>query len=709
MDGVADPQFFPRMAQDWDVFYAAMQNKNLILPFIRSMAARSGVKPEDILNEGTFINLMQTPNGRQIFENLRVLASNGKVSHKVMRDLFIGLLKDGNVVRELSKIPWVGEKLIATLNEFGLPLSGGVLLRGMCSDALLNSGRTDEAVWQKILETPESRTVLWEVCNELATKHGPRAQVYFSCLTQSETFRRLAIGHEPGHGHAESTGNPAVLAEMGKALSSPAKSALLLGKMPSETTYGESCKQYHNWSLEIPQLQVDAHAGPRYANFAQEMLRQHSGGLFTFLNGMAQNDVETVLSNRAGNGCTPLEFAVLNRRDSTVKELADFYRQKGIPFSRVGLQEMLAFKKEIFEDTAEALQRAGRVTVGMLASFGGGALADPTTAEWNEIQKKYPNGSNCWEQRMAALNKLVMQKQAALEADQGQLLTTIATYEKAIAEMNQQGKDAAPLQETLNTLFKLSTVGVSGRIKLAVDAINGSENERKIYEEYMDRLIGTSPGTAKSVAGTLDEKILNATEIEFTGRDEAGWTAMVGGTAVRLENIADLNQCQNLENITFGSYFRILNPLTADELFSLRNVKALKKLDVSRFSSSLTPNLVEILFRARPDLSISAVLADERKLIWGPGHVQKGEGLYSCCLEQSVFLTGKGSAKIMTQREIEESDRRTKALERDMAARDAELAREASHKLPKYDPGKHLAGTREKMTKERPGIPGSNL
>jgi hypothetical protein len=134
----------------------------------------------------------------------------------------------------------------------------------------------------------------------------------------------------------------------------------------------------------------------------------------------------------------------------------------------------------------------------------------------------------------------------------------------------------------------------------------------------------------------LDARILNATTLECTGRDEAGWIFKIDGIEVRAGSIGELAQCQRLADITFS--FLWGNPLTADELFSLWNIKTLKKLTLGRFSASLTPNSVEIFFRARPDLTISAVCSDRRKLIWDSKYKPNAMGQYSCFLEGSMRI-----------------------------------------------------------------------
>jgi hypothetical protein len=627
--GVADPQLFPKIACAPGVLNAAMEHRDLCVLFLRAMAGCTGRKIEDILTPEMLTRLMQTPGGEQIFENMRAAARGNKVA----RNLFVGLLKNEKVVLELSKIPRVGGKLIDAMREFNLPLANGELIRAMCSDALFNLGQTDEAVWGKILETPENRAILWGVCNGLAEEYGSQAQVLFSRLTHSEIFRHLTIGHEPGYGHAASDGTPGVLAEMGRALNSSAKRALLLGKMPSETTYGASSRiKYTDAGLEIPELLSEIHASPRWANFAQEMLRRNLDELFMFLDGMDANDVADILTARADNGLTLLEFAVLNRRDFTVMKLADYYRKRGVPFSRVGMLEMLVFKEKTFTDAAEALKRADRATDSVYASMGGAvSTANPTRSEWLEIRQKFSRKAyptDYLERQSAALEDLIKQKQATLETDQGFLLEVIGTYEMAIAEGESQGRDVKPLRAVLDDFRAKSDVGVSGRIKLAIAVASGESNAKAAFDGYMDKLIGTSVGAVKPAATTLDARILDATAVKLIGRDEAGWLAVVDGAEIRIENIGELVQCQRLETITFNSLIGS-SPFTADELFSLRNVKSLKRLDVGRFSRTLTPNLVEILFRARTDLTITAILGDGRTLVWEPKRRPNMKGQYS--------------------------------------------------------------------------------
>ncbi|MDR2677612.1 MAG: hypothetical protein LBB26_03555 [Puniceicoccales bacterium] len=621
VSGVADPQFFSKVAQEPGVLHAAMQRQNLWFPFVQSLARRTGTKIENILNAETFIALIQTPQGAQIFENIHTPTGNNKTSKVIARNLFTSLLQNKEVVRELSKISWIGGKLIAALNEFKLLPVDERLLRPMCFDALSSPGPIDEAVWGKILETPKTRTILWGVCNELAQQYGPQAQVFFSRLTQSETFRRLAIGHEPGHCYPESSGLPEIFAEMGTALSSPAKRMLLLGRMSSETTYGGSYTQYGG-ATQIPEL-LRSYENSYHANFAQEALRRHSEELFAFLDGMDAKDVNTVLSTQATNGCTPLQFAVLNRRDSTVMKLADYHRQRRVPFSRVGLREMLVFKKAAFRATVGALIDANRLPASVLASIGSAATANPTRAEWSQIARQFTpqtNPGDWFERRAAAFEEVMRQKREKAEVDQGQILELISIYKEVIADGKDRGKDVTACQEILDGLLAKSSVGVSGRIELA------EADAKEAFEQYMDRLIGVSPNVVQSASTTLDAKILNATKIELTGRGDTGWIARIDGAEVRVENIADLAQCQQLETITFSSF---ANQLTADELFSLRHVPSLKRLDLGRFSTNLTPNLVEILFRARLDLTITAILADERTLVWAPRPKPNLEGSYS--------------------------------------------------------------------------------
>ncbi|MDR1456516.1 MAG: hypothetical protein LBI34_00415 [Puniceicoccales bacterium] len=637
--GVASSQFFLEMIQDDEVLCAAMQNPILLSAFLRAMASYTGKNMADTLSPEKFISLMHSEAGLQIFATMHSLANGAH--GRIVRNLFIGLLENKKVVVELSKISWLGTKLIAALTEYDLPFVEETLLQDVCSAALLGSDRMDEAVSKKILATSDSRVILWNLCNELVEKYGEQARVIFSRLTQSEAFRNVTIGHEPGHTYAVSSGIPEVLTEMGTILTSKAKRALLLGEMASETTYGESYTKYSaTQSSPLPaELLIEKYESQYRANFAQEMLRKHSDELFTLLDGMDPEDVTTVLSRRANNGCTLLEFSVLNRRDSTVMKLADYYRKRGISFSRIEIREMLVFKGKTFEDSVEELARAERITAEVRGSVGGYvASAHPDRAELEEISKKYSiekYGKRCFRLRAAALDELRQQRLAEHGTKQSQLLEMITICQMAIAEGEAQKEDVSAYREELNTLCNQSAVGVSGRIKLAVSATRGDANGQAAYDQYMDAFIGESPDVAKSTKAALDDRILNATSIQFIERDAAGWLARIGGIDVRIESIAELAQCQNLEAINFdppdaNSLF-LGTKLTADELFALRNVKALKKLKLGQFSKSLTPNLVEIFFRARQDLSISAIATTGQELVWDHG-VVRGQGQYSCRL-----------------------------------------------------------------------------
>ncbi|MDR0727504.1 MAG: hypothetical protein LBF26_01235 [Puniceicoccales bacterium] len=711
ISGISDPGFFLQMAYEPGVLYAAMQRKDLWPLFVQSIASRTGMKPENILDTRTFIDLMRSQKGGQIFENMRAAAAGDRTPRKTTHNLFVGLLKDPTVVRELSQIPWIGEKLINAVKEFELPSIDNdiILLRRVCADALLNSGWTDNAVWEKILETPENRAVLWAVCNEFAQTRGPQAQVYFSRLTQSEPFRRLTIGHECGHCHAESAGNPEVLIEIGRALTSQAKCALLLGRMTSETTYGESCTQYRLTGVEIPELISDAPAGKRHANLAQEMLHRHSDQLLNFMDGMDDADVAGVLQKRADNGCTLLEFSVLNRRDSAVTQLTDYYRKKRVPFSRVELREMLAFKERAFRDVVENLVHNGNSRVGL--SVGGiQNVALGELGQWERIAKEFSPSirpKDWWEQRSAAVDELMKRDQEAFKTDPKKFSVMVAICEIMIADGKKHSKNVLPIQDALYKFLDRFGGGVSGRIRLAVGAVNGDAGAEAAYEQHMTALIGESPSVAGPTGDVLDERILHATKIEFTGRDAAGWTAVVDGAAMRIENVTELTQCQKLETITFDLF---VNKLTADELFALRNVKALKKLEAGRFSDSLTPNIVEILFRARPDLHISATCSDGQKLTWDPEIGPNIDGFYSCCPAKSTRIGGKKRVQPIPTAEAEAIERRRMvAMERDMAAREAALAREASRAAPVPPIDEHPQTPMEKITKERLNIPGADL
>jgi hypothetical protein len=682
--GVADSQFFAKMAAQPGVFHAAMQHQKLCFPFMSAMALASQTNLANILTAETFIEFMQTSEGGQIFENIRAAAK----SKEMVRNLFVELLKNEKVVSELLRKPGVGDKLVSAVREFHVPNASTELIRKICTDALLSSRWTDEAAWGEVLKTPENRAVLWSVCNELAEGRGPQARVLFSRLTQSATFRRVAIGHEAGRGYAETNGTPGVFAEMGEALTPQAKRALLLGKMTSETTYGESHTQYRDVVSGIPELMPQEYPSLHMATLAQEMLRRHSEELFILLEGMEATEVADVLSRRADNGCTLLEFAVLNRRDSTVMKLADYYRKRGIPFSRVGLREMLAFKEKTFMDAVEALERAGHAATSICATMGGAVSASPTAKEWHEIQQKFSRNThpgNYLELQNAALEKLARQKLDALEIDQGQLLEIMATYEKVIADGERHGTDVKPLRAVLDDLRAKSDVGISGRIKLAVAAASTDVSAKAAFDGYMDRLIGESPGVVEPAA-TLDARILNATTVKLIERDEAGWLAVVNGDEIRIENIGELAQCQKLETITFNSLMGS-SPFTADELFSLRNVKSLKRLDVGRFSNIMTPNLVEILFRERPDLTITAILHDERTLVWEPKSRPGTKAYYS---HSRVLRPGVELSSIkripppqMTPEEMADINRRKEdAALRDRAAYEAKLAREEASHVP---------------------------